>query len=407
MTENPPTGSSRLRGGSTSPSQTFDLSLEGAPLPGTRLQFYGMFQGCEGIPSVCARFGLALAERFDGVALHSYNGGDFFLPQLRRLAGVDPRASVGIFYGFPDEMNDRFAQHPIRIGGFVCETDRISPRWVEACNTLHLVLVPSTWCRDAFVASGVRVPILVVPHGLEPEFRPTGEKRRAEPLVFFDTFHASSHLDRKGAEELVRCFLAAFGPSGEKAILRLRTEISGQLVDIRLRHDFGEAIRIDPGLGLSTADYARVYSEVHCTVHPARGEGFGLVPFQSIACETPVIAAPVTGMADYLDDDNALLLKTRGRARGRDAGHSTGHYFQIDEEHLVELLLRMHADWENEYEKVKLAGPDHRRRYRWQTVLEDFLQVVEAALARPEPEAFSTFLAEHPALGPASHPSAK
>ena len=41
-------------------------------------------------------------------------------------------------------------------------------------------------------------------------------------------------LFRENAEELIRCFLEAFGPSGEQCVLRLRTELSMELVNIRL-----------------------------------------------------------------------------------------------------------------------------------------------------------------------------
>ena len=51
-----------------------------------------------------------------------------------------------------------------------------------------------------------------------------------------------------------------------------------------------------------------IFSRMNCTVHPSRGEGFGLVPLQSLACETPVIAPAVTGMTEYLTPDRAICL---------------------------------------------------------------------------------------------------
>jgi glycosyltransferase involved in cell wall biosynthesis len=340
-----------------------------------------MFQGCFSIASVCTQFGRVLTERLEGVALHSYNGGSFFDPGLAEHAGVDRAAPVGFFYGFPNDIPQAFYEHPFRIGGFVCETDRIAPLWVEVCNSLDLVVVPSTFCKRAFSDSGVGVPVMVVPHGLEPEYRPVGEKRRSEPLIFYNVFEEGSLLERKNAEELIRCFLEAFGPSGEEGVLRLRTGLSPGLVDIRQRYDFGRAILLDLPDRRNTAAFARIYSEVHCTVHPSRGEGFGLVPFQSIACETPVIAPAVTGMADYLDNDNAMCLRTVGRTAGVLGGNQAGAYFSIDEAHLVELLHHAHSNWEAEYRKVRTAGPELRARYPWNVVLSELIEVIEEALA--------------------------
>jgi len=360
---------------------TFDLTLRGKYRPGIRVQFYGMLQSCFSIAAVCTQFGRVLTERLEGVALHSYNGGSFFDPGLREYAGVDRVAPVGFFYGFPHEVPEAFAGHSFRIGGFVCETDRIAQRWVEVCNSLNLVIVPSAFCRRAFHDSGVTVPVMVVPHGLEPEYRPLVKKRRSKPLIFYNVFDQGSLLERKNAEELIRCFLEAFGPSGEECVLRLRTGLSLGLVDIRRRHDFGRAILLDIPDRRDTAGFARIYSEVHCTVHPSRGEGFGLVPFQSIACETPVIAPASTGMADYLDDDNAMCLRTAGRTAGVLGGNQAGTYFKIDEAHLVELLNHTHTNWEDEYRKVRTAGPRLRARYPWDAVLSELIEVIEEVLA--------------------------
>jgi glycosyltransferase involved in cell wall biosynthesis len=350
-----------------------------------RVQFCGMFESCFSIATVCTQLAHVLISAFDGVALQSYNDPKYFDQTLAEFDGLDHSAPVGIFYGFPNDVTPDFAEHAFRIGGFVCETDRIAPEWVETCNSLDLVIVPSTFCRRAFLDSGVRVPVMVVPHGLEPEYRPVGKKRRSKPLVFYNVFNSDSLLERKSAEELIRCFLAAFGSSGEECVLHLRTQMSRSLVDLRLRYDFGRAILLDFPGSVETAEFARIFSRVHCTVHPSKGEGFGLIPFQSIACETPVIAPAVTGTADYLNEDNAMCLRTSGRTVGVEAGNQAGTYFTIDEDHLVELLHHAHANWEDEYRKVRAAGPELRARYTWDGVTSEFVEVIRTVLASGDP----------------------
>jgi glycosyltransferase involved in cell wall biosynthesis len=364
-----------------SPPGVYNFYLEGEYRPGITVQFYGMLEGCFSLAAVSTQIAHGLTRRFDGAAVFSYNGGAYFDHSLIEHAAVDRSAPVGIFYGFPHDVPEPFYEHPFRIGGFVCETDRIAESWVEVCNTLDLVIVPSTYCRRAFLDSGVEVPVMVVPHGLEPEYRPTRVKERAEPLVFFNVFYEGSLLERKNAEELVRCFLEAFGSTGDRCVLRLRTGVSKALVDIRLKYDFGKAILLDVPDGRDTAGFAGIYSEVHCTVHPSRGEGFGLIPFQSIACETPVIAPGVTGMADYLNDGNAMCLRTAGRTPGIEGGNQAGTYFLIDEAHLVELLRHAHDRWEDEYRKVRAIAPEFRRRHSWDAALSEFLAVIEEILA--------------------------
>lgn len=357
----------------------FDLSFDGPRASGTTVQFYGMFEGPWSTAAVCTQMGRLLAERISALGLYSYNGPGYADSELAAFGHIDPDAPIGIYYGFPNEVPDRFFDHPFRIGGFVCETDRITTEWVDVCNSMDLVIVPTSFCKQAFHDSGVRVAVMVVPHGIEPAYRPHAPKSRGIPMLFYNTFHDTSDLYRKGIDELVGCFLEAFGRSGNDARLVLRTQITRDLVDIRGRHDFGAAVRLMPMNHLDTEAFAFIYSQVHCTVHPSRGEGFGFVPLQSIACETPVIAPPVTGMSDYLDDTNSIPLRTSGRARGRHTGNAAGTYFDIDEDHLVELLLDVHRNWEDHYARVRAAAPSIRRRYAWPKVLEAFTRVVEEA----------------------------
>src|SRR5262249_49026247 len=46
----------------------------------------------------------------------------------------------------------------------VWETDRLPRHWPALLNDTDLVIVPTEWNREVFEASGVRVPIRVVPH---------------------------------------------------------------------------------------------------------------------------------------------------------------------------------------------------------------------------------------------------
>lgn len=375
-------------------------ALLGRYRPGISVQFYGGFEDYGSFPTVCTQFGRILPRRLEGVALHNYADGPFADPSLEKHAFVDNTAPVGIYYGFPEEIPEAFYQHPFRIGGFVCETDRIADAWVEVCNTFNLVIVPSAFCQKSFYDSGVRCPVMVVPHGIEPEYRPYREKHRSTPFVFYNAFNAASGLQRKSAEELIRCFLRAFGTEGERCILRLRTGLCQSLVDIRLRYDFGTAIQLDLSPAWSTASFAAIFSDVHCTVHPSKGEGFGMIPLQSIACETPVIVPDTTGMSDYVRDWNAVRLRTDGRTHGLMHGNQVGTYFTIDEVHLTELLLAVHETWEDEYRKVQAAGPRIRAIYTWENVLAEFVEVLETILDSDDQSALSCDLRDR--FGPRS-----
>ncbi len=58
-----------------------------------------------------------------------------------------------------------------KIGGFdVADSDKMSSFSVEIFNKLDLIMVPSNWSREAYVNSGVKSPVEVLPHGISDKF---------------------------------------------------------------------------------------------------------------------------------------------------------------------------------------------------------------------------------------------
>lgn len=345
------------------------------------VQFYGMFKGVGSMDNVSIQLAKAIASRTGSLSVYSYNGSPFADPELREYAGIATSPRIALFLGIPDRNHipTEFFSCPITIGFFVCETDRIHCEWASLCNEFDLIVVPSRFCKTAFVDSGVKTPILVVPHGLEPEYRPYREIKQGKPLVFFNTFSAHSMAERKSVEELIRCFTATF-TSPMEARLRLRTQPTERIRRLMEKYDPNDMVELIQADDLSTVEFAQEYSDIHCTVHPSKGEGFGLIPFQSIACERPVIAAPVTGMRDYLSAENSIQLNTRGRVPGVGVGNQCGTYYEVNERHLCECMAHVAENWQREYEKVKAASPSFRTRYAWPVVLEPFLSLVESIL---------------------------
>jgi len=202
---------------------------------------------------------------------------------------------------------------------------------------------------------------------------------------------------RKSLVELLRAFKRAFAERSD-VVLKLRTNRSRAVCDCF--HAAGVSLDdpqfdIDTRTRLSTEEFAGFYSEVHCTVHPSRAEGFGLIPFQSIACETPVIAPADTGMADYLNSANAVTVRMVDIHRAPDVYYRTGSQPVVDEDHLVEQMLYMEANWEAEYEKVRRIARKFRERHRWGVALSEFLALVGKLDAAPNTETRSEIILRH------------
>ncbi len=68
----------------------------------------------------------------------------------------------------PDEWDASLAKKNIGVSAFL-ETDRCSKGWVEACNKMTHIIVPSTFTKNVVKRSGpLLVPITVVPEWFNP-----------------------------------------------------------------------------------------------------------------------------------------------------------------------------------------------------------------------------------------------
>ncbi len=360
----------------TPPRQSPAIAFDAPARDDTRVQFYGFPGGRDSYANVSRAVASALAETIGAVSVCDYAGGALDGTPLSPQEGLNRRAHVGVFLGFPTHAPEWFFQHGVTVGLFACETDRILPHWVQACNRFDLVCVPSSFCRRAFIDSGVNAPVMIVPHGVSPAFAPDPPARERDRFVFFNAFRHQV-AQRKGYAELLRCFRAAFA-GRDDVMLRLAVTDHRWLpppdAAIAAQIEF-----VSTG-GLDEAIVARRYAAAHCTVHPSLGEGFGLVPLESIACATPVIAPAHTGLADYLDDGNAMILNTGEMLRAARVDHFCGHMRAIDEDHLVDRMRHAVAQWDVEHERVEAASASIRTRYAWARALAPFLARIDTAL---------------------------
>jgi glycosyltransferase involved in cell wall biosynthesis len=218
---------------------------------------------------------------------------------------------------------------------------------------------------------------------VEPGYRPYHDPPEPPPFIFYNTFNAGSYIRRKSAEELIRCFCRTFGPE-DGANLVLRTQRNDEIYALCREYDRFGLVVVEDMEALGVGEFARRYSNVHCVVHPSKGEGFGLIPFQAIACERPVIAPAATGMADFLNDSNALPVRTAGRIRGIGQGNQVGYYYSIDEKHLCELMREVYDNWPKHYKRAREVGPLFREKHQWNRTLSGLVRVLQTLAGRGE-----------------------
>ncbi len=215
------------------------------------------------------------------------------------------------------------------------ETDRLPAHWAALLNGLDGVFVPSTWNRQVLQASGVQVPVVVLPHvsefhGRVPETPPG--KALAAALEQADGHYLfyciSMWNERKNIPTLIRAFLEEFKRE-EKVTLLLKTDHRDWTFyrpswrRLFLRHSFGDSGRsfkklvgthpnrsklIHLTASLSSSDLAWIHNKGDCFVSCTRGEGWGMGAYEAAWFGNPVAITSYGGQLDYLSPDDAYLL---------------------------------------------------------------------------------------------------
>jgi glycosyltransferase involved in cell wall biosynthesis len=235
---------------------------------------------------------------------------------------------------------------------------------VNAINqTASLLYVPCQQNLDSFRACGVRVPINVLPYGVDPTRFPCLERARhgTEPFTF-GTFGALSR--RKGTDVLLRAFQAEFAPiEPVRLLLKSIDALPCALPnDPRVHVVTGFAPHEDLLAWLRTLD---------AFVLPSRAEGFGLCALEAMATGLPTIATAWSGPADYLDPADSLPMQFRlvdAAATEANGVRYFGEWAEPDVDHLRSLLRWLYEHRNEAAGMGQMAAARVHRDWTWDRV---------------------------------------
>jgi glycosyltransferase involved in cell wall biosynthesis len=231
---------------------------------------------------------------------------------------------VLIYHGLPNTLNMEKArkQYDFIMLNTVWETTKIPNNWFPNINRFDAVCVPSAHNKAAMRNSGVRIPVYIVPHGVNTKtFTPKNNKiplQLAPNTFIFVSIFTFQH--RKNPETLLRAYWEEFS-SKDRVGLVIKTNGFGS-------HETGGWIKkrihaYKKRLGLGSkktaplhliTDYTSpqklkgIYTAGHAFVLPTRGEGVGLPFLEALSSGVPVIATRWGGQMDFLNSRNSFLI---------------------------------------------------------------------------------------------------
>ena len=232
------------------------------------------------------------------------------------------------------------------------ETNAVSGNWIENCNKMDLVIVPSEHSKKGFV-DALYEKMQQTPDGKQQKI---GEMRLQKPIEvlfegadenIFKTIDNSSldlvddikedfcflHVglwgqggygeDRKDISKLIKVFYESFANKKEKPALILKTnQATFSILDreecLKKINSIKSQFPKDWDLpnvyllhgSLSSEQMNKLYNhpKVKCFVSFTHGEGFGRPMLEASMVGLPVIASAWSGQMDFLSQEESLLL---------------------------------------------------------------------------------------------------
>ena len=316
--------------------------------------------------------------------------------EFAKLQPIDLSRGV-YFQSMPahDFQTNRYARR--LIGRTMFETDRIPDGWVEKCNAMDEVWVPSSFNLETFVRAGVKEhKLLRMQEGEDTKrFHPDNPPFRIPGSRGFNFLSVFQWTQRKGPDILLKAFLNEFHEDEDVAlILRCygRTGPDSDLLpellyyierELHVPLEKTPPILLIPGL-IPNADLPRLYTSADCFVLPSRGEGWGRPYAEALCSELPVIATRWSGQLDFLNDANSYLIdcKLAPTPCDTDIEVFAGHQWaEPDVDHLRSLMRHVFTHRADAKQKARIGRSEMVERYDQNVIMARWVEEIGRLLS--------------------------
>jgi glycosyltransferase involved in cell wall biosynthesis len=224
------------------------------------------------------------------------NGVSQEFQEVLRRSRPDTSAPA-LYFCWPRPDLERFRHSSELFIYTMWESNRLPADWPERLNRTRAVFVPTRFCARICGDSGVRVPVEVVPLGVDPNIYHYLERPARRELT---TLIVGTLVGRKHTTEAIAGWKLAFADAPEARLI------------IKARFKYAKYVSDDPRIifvdsNEATRGIAHWYEQAD-VVLAVGNEGFGLPLVEAMATGLPVIALNSEGQSDVCEDAGSERL---------------------------------------------------------------------------------------------------
>lgn len=295
------------------------------------LRWLGPILDCSGYASAARgyliaaeRVGIAIQARDRSRSMNLLNKGidQPIIDMYQRLSKiVVPDDCPAVQHQVPDVFHkDLRSKRPI--GYTIFEMSRVPKTWVGPCNEMTEIWTGSEYSKRAFVDSGVKVPVHVLPHAIDVDLFSAAKPWTIQNRRKFAFLSVFDFTTRKAWKDLLRAYWTAFNSKDDVCLIlkvffdsfsdASRADIIRRILKYRM------SLKIDDcapillyGHEVANSDMAGLYKSADCYVGISR-EGFGLSYAEAMAAGLACIGPEVGGTRQFMTPENSFLVKHVG-----------------------------------------------------------------------------------------------
>ena len=297
---------------------------------------------------------------------NGYGNAGFQLIRALQSAGHevpfnDSESPIQISFCQPNHY--KFHDSQYKIGYTPWESTELPDGWLARMNACDEIWATSSWVADVYRNAGVRVPIYVVHHGLDPKWKLVN-RELGDKLHFF---HHGEPALRKGGQMTLDAFRAAFG---DKEDVHLTIKANSQHY-LRAWHDGVFSLPEYDNVSIITTllfegELVELYNRMDCMVYPSYGEGFGLIPLQALGTGMPVISTTDWAPYGHYIERAHLSIETR-RDRSLWPVHP-GNVYYPNFDDLVSKMKDVYDNWGTYASHFEVQSVNVHMEFNWANI---------------------------------------